>query len=60
MWRALQRLHLRPICRPARLQPSPALSLPPGKIADDYPWLVETGVLDVVLPKKQDLVLVKL
>ncbi|PSC69287.1 malignant T-cell-amplified sequence 1-like protein [Micractinium conductrix] len=31
-----------------------------GRIADDYPWLVETGVLDVILPKKQDLVLVKL
>ncbi|KAL4439866.1 hypothetical protein ABPG75_002867 [Micractinium tetrahymenae] len=31
-----------------------------GRIAEDYPWLSETGVLDVVLPKKQDLVLVKL
>ncbi|KAL4853857.1 Malignant T-cell-amplified sequence 1 [Chlorella vulgaris] len=31
-----------------------------ARIAEDYPWLVETGVLEVILPKKQDLVLVKL
>lgn len=31
-----------------------------GKIIEDYPWLQDTGVIDVVLPKKQDLVLVKL
>ena len=30
------------------------------KIAEDYPYLVETGLLDVLLPKKQDLVLIKL
>ena len=33
---------------------------PAGKIAEDYPYLVEHGLLDVILPKKQDLVLVKL
>ena len=31
-----------------------------AKIIEDYPWLVETGVIDVILPKKQDLILVKL
>lgn len=38
----------------------PTCHLHAGRIAEDYPWLSETGVLDVVLPKKQDLVLVKL
>ncbi|KAI7839747.1 hypothetical protein COHA_006551 [Chlorella ohadii] len=31
-----------------------------AKIAEDYPYLVEQGLLDVILPKKQDLVLIKL
>ena len=31
-----------------------------GKIAEDYPYLADTGLLDVILPKKQDLVLIKL
>lgn len=31
-----------------------------AKIVEDYPWLTETGVIDVLLPKKQDMVLVKL
>lgn len=30
------------------------------KIIEDYPWLTETGVIDVILPKKQDLILIKL
>jgi len=38
----------------------PCAALPAGKIAEDYPWLAESGVLDVVLPKKQDLILIKL
>jgi hypothetical protein len=39
---------------------SSCASLTAGKIAEDYPYLVENGLLDVILPKKQDLVLVKL
>ncbi|EFN51192.1 hypothetical protein CHLNCDRAFT_56407 [Chlorella variabilis] len=31
-----------------------------GRIIEDYPYLSETGVIDVILPKKQDLVLIKL
>ena len=31
-----------------------------GQIAEQYPWLVEHGVLDVLLPKKVDLTLIKL
>lgn len=31
-----------------------------AKICEQYPWLEETGVINVVLPKKQDLVLIKL
>ena len=52
-----------------RLPPAATLvlSTPPAsaqwfaaKILEDYPWLAETGVIDVILPKKQDLILVKL
>ena len=31
-----------------------------GQIAEQYPWLQQSGVLEVLLPKKQDLSLVKL
>ena len=31
-----------------------------GQIAEQYPWLVEHDVLDVLLPKKVDLTLIKL
>jgi hypothetical protein len=31
-----------------------------GQIAEQYPWLVENGVLEVLLPKKSDLTLIKL
>lgn len=31
-----------------------------AKIAEQYPWLEDTGVINVILPKKQDLVLIKL
>ncbi|KAL6785427.1 hypothetical protein ACKKBG_A00200 [Auxenochlorella protothecoides x Auxenochlorella symbiontica] len=31
-----------------------------GKIAEQYPWLETTGVLEVILPKKQELTLIKL
>jgi len=31
-----------------------------GQIAEQYPWLVDNGVLEVLLPKKSDLTLIKL
>lgn len=31
-----------------------------GQIADQYPWLVDNGVLEAILPKKVDLTLIKL
>ncbi|GAB4823597.1 hypothetical protein N2152v2_010643 [Parachlorella kessleri] len=31
-----------------------------AKIVEQYPWLQETGVIDVLLPKKHDLTLIKL
>lgn len=36
------------------------LSFHVGKIAEQYPWLETTGVLEVILPKKQELTLIKL
>jgi hypothetical protein len=38
------------------LRPCPAAA----QIAEQYPWLVENGVLEVLLPKKAELTLVKL
>lgn len=32
----------------------------PAKIGEQYPWLVEHGVLEVLLPKKADLTVIKL
>ena len=37
-----------------------AHNCPTAKIAEDYPWLEQTGVLEHILPKKQELILVKL
>lgn len=31
-----------------------------AKIVEQYPYLADTGVIDVILPKKQDLTLIKL
>lgn len=42
---------------PAHLVSPPA---PAAKIVEQYPYLGETGVIDVLLPKKQDLTLIKL
>ena len=31
-----------------------------AQITEQYPWLVENGVLDELIPKKSDLVVIKL
>lgn len=44
---------------PALTPPRPALR-PAAQIGEQYPWLVESGVLEVLLPKKAELTLIKL
>lgn len=38
----------------------PLLACSAAAIVEQYPWLQESGVIDVLLPKKQDLTLIKL